>query len=211
MFIELTDHLKCPSDHPEQFLVLLPEVMDGRRVMRGEMGCPVCGKVVTLREGVLDFGRDDGQDPAETGQGGGGETSAPLSAEAALALLGIEGPGGYLLLVDQATQLAPEVETLLPGVGLVLLNPPVPLVLSEWSHPGSIAISIIRSPRMPIKSSSMRGAVIGGDSARDPVWVTEAGRAVLPGLRVVGTGPVLPEMPFEILAETPGCWVGRRP
>ncbi len=210
MFIELTDHLKCPSDHPEQFLVLLPEVMDGRRVMRGEIGCPVCGKVVTLREGVLDFGRDEGQDPAETGQGGGGEISAPLSAEAALALMGIEGPGGYLLLVDRATMLAPDIEALLPGVRLVLLNPPASLA-PRMVAADSTAISIIRSPRMPIKPSSMRGAVIGGDSARDPVWVTEAGRAVLPGLRVVVTGPVLPEMPFEILAETPGCWVGRRP
>ncbi len=209
MFIELTDHLRCPSEHPEQFLVLLPEVMDGRRVMQGEVGCPVCGKVVPLREGILDFDSDRGGDPVRTGESDGGEVSMPLSAEAALALLGIEGPGGYLLLVDQAASLAREVESLLPGVGLVLLNPPVSLTVG-WGQAGSTAISVIRSPRMPVKASSMRGAVIGGKASRDPVWVAEAGRVVLPGLRMVSTGPVPPEMPFEILAEAPGCWVGRR-
>lgn len=209
MFIELTDHLKCPAPHAEQFLVLLPEAMEGRRVVRGQVGCPVCGKLVQLQDGVLDFGAEEGAEPAVASEEDGGGPSTPLSAEAALALLGIEGPGGYLLLVDRAAMLATDLETLLPGVGLVLLNPPVSL-LPGGSHPGSTVVSLIRSPRMPIKASSMRGAVIGGEAARDPVWITDAGQAVLPGLRVVVTGPVPPEMPFEILAQTPGCWVGRR-
>ena len=43
MFIELTDHLRCPADHEEAFLVLLPDQMDGRAVRGGALGCPVCG------------------------------------------------------------------------------------------------------------------------------------------------------------------------
>ena len=27
MFIELTDHLRCPEDHEEAYLVLLPEIL----------------------------------------------------------------------------------------------------------------------------------------------------------------------------------------
>jgi hypothetical protein len=27
LFIELTDHLRCPNDHDESFLVLLPDLM----------------------------------------------------------------------------------------------------------------------------------------------------------------------------------------
>ena len=43
MFIELTDHLRCPEDHDEQFWCLLPDRLDGRSVKEGQLGCPVCG------------------------------------------------------------------------------------------------------------------------------------------------------------------------
>ena len=43
MHIELTDHLRCPREHAEAFLVLLPDRMDQRRVVAGHLGCPVCG------------------------------------------------------------------------------------------------------------------------------------------------------------------------
>jgi hypothetical protein len=41
MFIELTDHLRCPADHAESYLVLLPEEMRERSVRTGRLGCPV--------------------------------------------------------------------------------------------------------------------------------------------------------------------------
>ncbi len=42
MHIELTDLLRCPADHDEAFLVLLPDRMEGRRVLAGHLGCPMC-------------------------------------------------------------------------------------------------------------------------------------------------------------------------
>ncbi len=56
MFIELTDHLRCPEDHEEQFLVLLPDRLDGRSVKEGQLGCPVCGRTFAVRDGTVDFG-----------------------------------------------------------------------------------------------------------------------------------------------------------
>ena len=56
MFIELTDHLRCPADHDESFLVLLPDRMEGRSVRTGHLGCPVCGRTFQLADGVLDTG-----------------------------------------------------------------------------------------------------------------------------------------------------------
>ena len=53
MFIELTDHLRCPADHDEAFLVLLPDELDGRSVRTGTLGCPVCDRRFALRDGVL--------------------------------------------------------------------------------------------------------------------------------------------------------------
>ena len=58
MFIELTDHLRCPADHEESYLVLLPDRMDGRSVREGRLGCPVCGRTYRLANGILDLGGD---------------------------------------------------------------------------------------------------------------------------------------------------------
>ena len=49
-------------------------------------------------------------------------------------------------------------------------------------------ISVLRGGRLPLKSSSMRGVVLGSPFGGDPAWVGEAARVVLPGLRVVGRG-----------------------
>ena len=83
MFIELTDHLRCPAEHDEAYLVLLPEQMDGRLVREGSLGCPVCGAVVRVAEGVATF---DATLPST------GDTT--LTAEAIAALLGLGGPRG---------------------------------------------------------------------------------------------------------------------
>lgn len=192
MFIELTDHLRCPADHPEQFLVLLPSRMEGRRVLTGELGCPVCGHVVRLADGIADWGDAP---PAVEGTG--------LTAEAVAAFLGLSGPGGFALLAGGVTALASALARLMPGVRLVLVNPPAGTADSEDA-------SVLRGPRIPVKSGSMRGAVIGADVSGSPDRVAECVAAVLPGLRIVGEGGEPPTAGVEILGESDGCWVLRR-
>ncbi len=191
MFIELTDHLRCPADHEEAFLILLPGAMDGRRVQDGTLGCPACHREFPVAAGITDFG-------------GGAPASAPctIPAEAAHALLGLDGPGGYLALLGAAGALADGLSARLRGIHLVLVNPP-----AETSLPP--AGSILRAPRLPLKRRSMRGVVIPGELARDPGWLEGAIACVLPGLRVVGEGPA-PEHPdLTVMAEAGGWWVGR--
>lgn len=191
MFIELTDHLRCPADHDEAYLVLLPDVVEKRDVRSGRLGCPVCNWEVTFTDGVIDLG-------------GGREPVLPtaLSAEAVKTFLGVSGPGGYVALVGSPAGLAPALATELRGVSLVLVNPPA----------GTIAeppASVIRSAKIPVKSASMRGIVVGKDFGRDPEWVRDAVAAVLPGLRIVVEGDA-PELPgIEVLADSPDVWVGR--
>jgi hypothetical protein len=192
LFIELTDHLRCTADHPESYLVLLPATMAGRHVMGGELGCPVCGRIVPIVEGVADFA---GGTPSD------GRTR--LSAEAVAAFLGISGPGGYVALAGGVTSLAEELAHLLPEVGVVLINPP----------PGTVAASaagVLRAGRHPLKAGSVRGSVLGADVAGNPQWVGDAVAAVLPGLRVVVEGGVPPEEGVEVLATSPECWVGSK-
>jgi hypothetical protein len=191
MFIELTDALRCTADHPESYLVLLPGLMRGRQIMSGELGCPVCGRVVHLVDGVADFGG---------GVPSAGKTA--LTAEAVAAFLGISGPGGYVALVGQVTVLAEELAKLLPEVGLALINPRPDAVIGAEA-------GILRAGRLPLKTGSLRGVVLGGDCTGGE-WVRDAVAAVLPGLRVIGEGGESSEAELELLALSPKCWVGRK-
>jgi len=194
MFIELTDHLRCPADHDESFLVLLPDKMEDRSVRTGHLGCPVCGRTFALADGVL----DTGDAPAP-----GVESGSVLDADALTALAGLHGPGGYLALVGPVASLWSGVAELNPGVALVAVNPP-----GEISD--TPELSVLRGARLPITSGSMRGVVLGRPFADDPHWVREATRVVLPGLRVVGEGENPPPELVELLASADGVWVGTK-
>jgi uncharacterized protein YbaR (Trm112 family) len=192
MFIELTDHLRCPEDHDESFLVLLPDNMDGRFVRTGRLGCPVCGRTFELVDGVFDAGGPT--DDKNAGASG-------LTGEAVTVLAGLSGPGGYLALVGPPASLWREIAERMPGVALVALNP-----LGDVVDGGGV--SVIRSGRIPLKSRSLRGVVLGRPYAEDPHWVREAVRVVLPGLRVVGEGADPPGHSIDVMASTGSTWVG---
>lgn len=190
MHIELTDHLRCPMSHDESFVVLLPDRMDGRLVTAGHLGCPVCGWGTAWTDAVPDFG---GGTPAE---------GAPaFDAAAAVALLGLEGPGGWLALVGRAGALASDLTALLPGVGVVAVNPPEDVT-------SDAAINVLRSGAWPLKRHAMRGVVVGADAM---AMASHALRSALPGLRVVGEGAPPPlGVGDELLADAGGAWVIRK-
>jgi len=194
MFIELTDHLRCPADHEEQFLVLLPGAVIDRSVQTGDLGCPVCGREFRIRNSVLDFGDAPGSEP---------EPSA-LDADAAVALLGVSGPGGYVALVGGAAAMHLGLSERLDGVSLVAVNPP-----RDVAATGS-RLSVLRAAMLPLKAGSMRAVLLGPGYGGDPRWVENAARVVLPGLRVVGEGTSPAASGLDILASVEGCWVGAR-
>jgi uncharacterized protein YbaR (Trm112 family) len=191
MFIELTDHLRCPADHEESYLVLLPDRMEDRSVREGRLGCPVCGRTYSVAEGVLDLGGEVRQTPEAT----------LLEPESLTALVGLSGPGGYLVLVGGPAARWHEVAELNPGVGLVAVNPGPEVV----DAPG---ISVLRSGSLPLKSRSMRGVVLGSPYGSDPRWVNDGARVVLPGLRVAGEGRVPESAAIDLMAMAGGVWVG---
>jgi hypothetical protein len=191
VFIELTDHLRCTEDHPESFLVLLPAEMNARRqVVRGSLGCPACGRVVEIEGGVADFGG-----------GPSGQDVTTLTAEAAFALLGLDGPGGHLALIGGAAAIAAPLAALLPGVSIAMVNPP------EVEVPATG--SVLRAGRFPIKAGTMRGVVVGADHANDPAWLEAALGAVLSGNRAVVEGGAELPRGCQVLAEAGGVRVVR--
>jgi uncharacterized protein YbaR (Trm112 family) len=191
MFIELTDHLRCPADHEESYLVLLPDRVEERSVREGRLGCPVCGRTYALTDGSLDLGGAVPEAPAGT----------LLEPEPLTALVGLSGPGGYLVMVGRPADRWREVASLNPGVGLVAVNPG-----SEVTDaPG---ISVLRGEVLLLKSRSMRGAVLGSPYGGDPRWVAEGARVVLPGLRVAGEGEAPDAGTIDLMATAGGVWVG---
>lgn len=190
MHIELTDHLRCPQPHEEAFLVLLPDVMAGRRVVAGHLGCPVCGWSTEWQEGTPDFGN-----------GVPGTGSPAFDASAALALLGLDGPGGWVAFAGRAGALAEPFTGLLHDVRAVAINPASDMAPSEM-------VSVIRSGPWPLKQHSMRGVVLGLDAAEH---AAEALGSLLPGLRMVGEG-ALPSFTaaHQVDAASPEAWVVRR-
>jgi len=193
MFIELTDHLRCPAEHDEQFLILLPDVVEERWVRSGDLACPVCGRAFRITDGVFDLGDAAPLDAPPTALGG----------DAVAALSGLGGPGGYLVLVGGAAANAGQVGEKIAGVGLVAVNADPP-------RADGAGVSVIRGGMIPLRSSSMRGVVLGPGYADEPRWIAEAVRVTLPGLRIVGEGAAPERDDLEILATAQGCWVATR-
>jgi uncharacterized protein YbaR (Trm112 family) len=192
MFIELTDILRCPADHEENVLVLLPDGVVDRQVQHGHLGCMECGLVYPVRDGVAEFG------PAPTEAQG----SVRLTGPAMAALLGLGGPGGYVAMVGGAGQGWPAFAAAVEGVHVVAVNPPPGL-------PAGAGVSLVRGGRLPVKSRHLRGVVLGPGFASDPLWIAEAVRALLPGLHLVGEGPTPSAADLELLAAADGVWVAR--
>jgi uncharacterized protein YbaR (Trm112 family) len=193
MFIELTDHLRCPEDHEEAYLVLLPDSVVQRSVQSGELGCPVCHRTLYIKDGILDIGDGPPPDDAEPSLDGG----------SVAALTGLGGPGGYLVLVGPIAGRWREVEDVLNGVSMVAVNGPASLRDAR-------GLSVLRSARLPLKSASMRGVVLSGEYGSDAPWIREAARVLLPGLRVVGEGADPAPDLVDVIASAGGWWVATR-
>jgi uncharacterized protein YbaR (Trm112 family) len=198
VFIELAEYLRCPTDHKEQsYCVVVPDTMDGRDVQTGSIGCPICKREYPIVEGEARFG-------AETPPAAPDRASPALpDADTVRALLGLAGPGGYVVLVGSAGGLAPALAERLNGVHLISVNPP----LGVRSATG---MSVLRDDaRIPLRDSMARGIVIGADHT-SPAWVTEAVRVLLRGLRLVILREDVTIAGVEMLVREQGMGVGTK-
>ena len=195
MFIELTDHLRCPEEHEEQYLVLIPDRIVDRSVHTGRLGCPVCRREYPVRSGVADFGPPG--PPIVPGD------PAQVDVSALHAFLGLAGPGGYVGLVGWPSLLAAGLMLPMPGVHFVAINPPAEVAELPM-------LSLVRAPRIPLRSRTLRGIVLGGGFGSEGRWPDEALRVVLPGLRVVGEGEAPSLRGLQVLGSGGGWWVAKR-
>lgn len=116
MFVELVDVLRCPNPHEETWLVLATRRMDGRTVIDGVLGCPICQAEFPIERGIARFDRGHPRPTATLPSDE--EESTRLAA-----LLNLTDGRGYAILIGETGNYAPELRAL-TDVQLLLVDPP---------------------------------------------------------------------------------------
>lgn len=197
MFIELAEFLRCPDDPSEALCVVVPDEMIGRTVWRGVVGCPATRLEYPIRDGVADFGGNRHRPAVE------GAAWPPVDAAALHALLGLEGAGGYVVVLGSVARIAHELARHVGGVHVVAVNAPDDVEPSP-------ALSVLRGPHpLPLRTAMARGVVVGAEFATEP-WLSDAARLVLPGRRLVVLREAMDVVGMMPLASGSGVWVGEK-
>jgi len=195
VFIELVDMLRCPNPHEETWLVLAADVMDGRDVMSGTLGCPICHAEFPIVAGVARFGEAD---PARA--------LAPDESEALrlTALLDLTDARGYAILVGETGNHAAAMREL-TDTQLLLVDPPAHVEMGN-------GLSGVRTPpttqALPFANGSAR-AIALNDGATEASLVA-ALDVLAPGGRLLAPAELaLPENVIE-LARDDRNWLAER-
>ncbi len=195
MFIELAESLRCPVPHEDTHLVLATGAMRDRAIAFGTLGCPRCQAEYPIADGIARFGPP----PAVAAP------PATLPDPAVIeALLGLESPGGYVVLVGSAGGLVGPLAKLMSGVHFAVVN----LVGASGVSP---VRSLLVSTRTIPLAAVARGVVLGAEYA-NAHWLAEAARVVLRGQRVVVLSEAVDRPPAALapMAAGRGMWVGRK-
>jgi uncharacterized protein YbaR (Trm112 family) len=219
MHIEFIDSLRCTRPHEESWLVAAVDRMEGRTIVRGVLGCPVCGAEYPIEDGVADFRADAGappriQDGAESGAGhhrstAGRRADAPEGASAAgeelamraAALLGLAEPGGTAVLAGAWGAASPALSSLV-DVHLLLADPP-------FAAHGGGSVSVVRTDgALPLAAGSVRGVAL--DDGASPGAAAAAVRALRSGGRLVAPAGVPVPAGVTELARDARHWVAER-
>jgi uncharacterized protein YbaR (Trm112 family) len=201
VFIELVDSLRCVEPHDETWLVAAVDRMDGRHIVTGTLGCPICRREYPIRDGVGWFTSTPG-DAAASSLTLLRTTADEERLTRAAALLGIMDPGGVVVLgghwIDAADGIAA-----LGAAHVVVLN----AVPSDTGPQEISALAV--DDRLPFGSGSLRAVALAGDTASGALLDSAADRVRSHGRLVAPAGVAVPLGIVE-LARDASDWVGER-
>jgi uncharacterized protein YbaR (Trm112 family) len=174
MYLVLTDVLTCPRCGPEQGLIVLADRMEGRRILEGALGCPICESKYPIRRGLADMRTTDLAAP-EPGRPGSG-----FEAMRNAALLGIAQGPAIAVMLGVTNEAAAEVAAIVPGLEIVTVTSDA---AEGVEQPG--VSRLVTNAALPLRGSSVRAALIETgvfeEIARDVVRVLAiGGRLVFP-------------------------------
>jgi uncharacterized protein YbaR (Trm112 family) len=176
VFVELIDQLRCPRPHEESWLVASATHTEGRDIMQGVLGCPVCLAEYPIVEGIVRFG----EPPAQPDPPAPDETEAMRLA----ALLDLGESHGYAL-IDGSLAVHAALVHRLTGVQLMLVNPPPTVAV------GAGISGLTTAGDIPLARASARAAAVAPGAT--PAHLSSALSAVRPGGRLLG--PVSLQVP----------------
>ena len=199
MLIELVDDLRCPRPHEQTWLVASTNRTEGRDIVDGTLGCPICRAEYPIRNGVVWF-ENSAQLAAPTpGQARSGD---PELAMRLAAFLDLSDAQGLALLAGSWGPAAEHVRGVVP-THLVLLNPRPRVAAGD----GISALEIARG--IPLADASCRGVALDEPHA-DAAHLEAAVRVLRPRGRLVA--PASAPVPAGVaeLARDNRIWVAER-
>lgn len=196
MFIELLDYLRCPRAHEESWLVLAARASDGRDVMEGTLGCPVCRSEFSIVRGVARF--------VEPGRAISSIEADEDDALRLAATLDLTGQRGYAILIGAWTDQGPLLRTM-TDVQLLLVNPGDAIAMGD----GLSGLTIDRHwVSLPLGTASARAIAL--DDTASPAQAAAALTVVSAGGRILAPASLpLPHGATE-LARDDRHWVAER-
>ena len=170
MYIELIDLLRCPRAHDESWLVAAFNRMDGRFIIEGRLGCPVCSASFPITNGVADL-RDSREAPAGNAFTPSDEDDDAVALRVA-AMLGLTRAGSVAVLSSMPGPIAGLVSEI-ASVRVLATNSSTPATEQE-------NVALIRSSdRLPFASGSidavMLGTTVSSDQAEEAVRILKTG------------------------------------
>lgn len=189
MHLDVVPTLRCPREHEESGLVLVADETQGRHVVTGVLGCPVCEAEYPVRDRVAYF--------AERTPASGAERHDEIDEIVrTAAMLGLTEPGGVIMLGGQWASTAAAISELAEALVLVV-NPP------EIASDAERVSILYAGDRLPIAARALRAAAIDTAHADVALLLRSKGRLV-----ATNAVPVPPEI--AELARDAVYWVGER-
>lgn len=187
--------------------------LDGRDIVEGRLGCPVCRRQFVVQGGEIDFDESSAGAEASTPVGGGEGSRAPEGSpqydaddSAHLrrrALLALAEGGGVVLLGGECAAWAPALEDDAQVLPLLLNAPRHGAALGR--HPSALRSTGV----LPMAPGSLRAAWVDAATA-SPAMLESVVRALRAGGRLVA--PVHVPVPAGVreLARDAEVWVAER-
>ena len=201
MFIELVDSLRCLEPHDETWLVAAASRMEGRHLIEGVLGCPVCRREYAVRDGTGWFStrQPDAADQRLTTLAA---DSDPAHMTRTAALLDLSQPGGIVVLGESWASFADAVAEL--GVAHVV-------VLNTRASESSVQeiSSIVVDDRLPFGPAALRGVAVDREAASPGLLSSAASSLRSRGRLVAPSDAAVPDG-VEVLARDDRVWVAER-
>jgi hypothetical protein len=201
MYIELVDSLRCVEAHEETWLVAAVTRLEGRHIVEGTLGCPICRRQYAVRAGVGWFTQ---RQPTETGES---LTATVPSADEeetirAAALLGLTDPGGIVVLGGSWARHADAVARL--GAAHVVV-----LDADATASSSQEVSSLVVDDALPFGTATVRAVAVDGAIATPALLDSAVQRLRSRGRLVAPSSASTPGGVSE-LARDETDWVGER-